>query len=496
MSHNSDQQGDPSGSFGSSQKPPRRLACQRCNRQKLQCRWEDESDQVCIRCHRANAVCTSSTPRRIGRPTQGQSRDAQGAASAHNQDQSQQQQQQQQQQEQELQNIENFPGLGSPSCDAAAHAPNMNAPSSSFTQWSLHTPTQRIEDIWQFTGGRFGSPSSNTVTNNVSLLATPIDARMGHGGPFDGAPIQPSHARQDRLSDYQDTNNHQLPIVTQDDWTQRLWSLQLLLNQQLNQIQSVARSDAINVESRGRRHVKAPFPIDIVLTSVQTFIDMLLRFKPATSIRINRGDTNDDLSSFGGGSTAVPATLESGGSPAGSLLGNGEGQFLSPSPPPTANPFAELDTPTICIMVSCYARLIDIYDEVFQYLRRSLQFDMGRQSAPRPDLPLFQLGNFQLRDNIILQITIIVRIFLHSMLCVEKSMGIFGKHSIVGEGGAGSIDIAQSSISQDEEVDGWSKVLNVILALEANGPGGHMRSMESLRHNIKSVREQLEGASF
>lgn len=515
------------------QQPTRRLACRRCNRQKLQCRWEEEDDQACIRCRRANAMCTSSTPRRLGRPTQGRrssSASAQERASINDHH----------HQHPPYHHNQSAADLPLPNCNATT-TPNtsssMNGWSLAFPRWptpgavtdsSSNAPVMGLsseggqssilnsntqfgdDDLWHLTIGSFSSPPSTTTpatatTASSSLVNAAFDvSRMGQVDPtIDMASSvgQAVHAEQEQaMSECHGGRHHhqRLPLDAQEDCMQKLWGLQQLLYQQLKQVRAI--TGAADTITNGAGAARSRYPVDRILDSSKAFIDMLRRFNPLLSSTTTTPSNSGGASEASGLARSNTVAAADNGNPCSLPAETAADQ---PSSSSLSNPQVnrsdtpvELDTPMMCIVVSCYVRLIDTYDETFQYLSKWLQSILWRQSALQSNLPPFQLGEFHLDDGGSLQVTIIVKIFLHALRCVEKTMGFLGEHSVVGRGATSSKH--SEGPNSDQTTNGVfgqlerDKMLNMILTLEADGSGYRKGSIESLRGNIRKVNELLE----
>jgi hypothetical protein len=159
-----------------------------------------------------------------------------------------------------------------------------------------------------------------------------------------------------------------------------------------------------------------------------------------------------------------------------------------------------MDTPTICMVASCYSRLIEIYDETFKYVKRELETRSRQQSAPRLQPPSLRIGHFCFKDDYQLQFSIIVRIFLYNLRDMEKYIGISRDLAITRGEEAHSCDRGEDvqlggECERHAPVAGGSDRLSLIISvLETEGPGGHGRSIESLRGNVARVLLLLERA--
>lgn len=514
-------------------KPARRLACRRCNRQKLQCRWEEEGDSACIRCRRANAVCTSSTPRRLGRPPQGRSPQA------------------------EAQNEDNGIGfrrlsgqqdivdLASPNGDIST---NLTSPNgwANFPHWpppdtssngnnggapgpsclpppdgpsALLSMPQLCEDedLWHFPIAPCSSTPSNIPTT-ASSLATGLDGAAGHSEAAGGNPVQPRQVDQQSMAYDQERDGYP-PLDSQELYMQKLWGLQRLLYQQLKQVRLMTEAgDTPTPSSAGTSPVlpsrNTPYPVDRILRSAQAFVDMVNYFRSNDSVATpnsaggstaTTGVASEGTSSSAGAAAAWGAGA-SGSSGSTSAAGT-ESQQPSPSSVGvTRSALLELDTPMVFALLSCYVRLIDIYDEMFRHFGRLLPSLLcPRQPILQAGFPQFQLGEFQLRDCGSLQVSITVKVLLHALRCIEKTIGVFGQYSVAGghmaeqseprniEGqeGDGTADGVLGQFGRD-------KVAQVMTILERESPGGNsgvrQGSIGSLRGNIKKVNELLEYA--
>lgn len=251
---------------------------------------------------------------------------------------------------------------------------------------------------------------------------------------------------------------------------QKLWNLQLVMYRQLKHVKAIAEDDAMTDDDPRARISAEPYPIDGILNSCEAFIEILSRFESLSTA---------DNAVIAARNT-VPAALWNNNTinPSDILLNASASR----------GPVFELDTPTVCIVVSCHARLIDIYNELFQYLSASLQAVLERRSELPTNFPRFQLGGFRLRNCGSIQVMILVQIFLHCLRRIEKTMGVLEEHSVAGGGGGSS-----ENRDSNEEVGGVFGQFGTGQMLDAisNG-GGRPGCIESLRNNIKKVNSLLE----
>ncbi|RYP12425.1 hypothetical protein DL765_007355 [Monosporascus sp. GIB2] len=272
------------GGLSSLQKPTRRLACRRCNRQKLQCRWEEEGDKACIRCRRANAVCISSVPRRLGTPAQCLS--PQGNRSDHRQEQRQQQPEQQQ---------EPIDVPGSPRADSGAHIISSANEWAGFQRWvtmltaannnivpglsadgqsALHSMSHQLgdDDLWPFTIGEISSSMPTNMPATPSSLATAVDVGMEQIELLGKAsPIQPDIVDQQPTSPNCHETGPQQPLDEQKMCVNKFWNLLQLLYQRSKQVKSVteAGTDRATTGAGSVPRVSvtnAPYPLDRIFS--------------------------------------------------------------------------------------------------------------------------------------------------------------------------------------------------------------------------------------
>lgn len=510
--------------MATSQKPARRLACRRCNRQKLQCRWEEEEDTTCIRCRRANAVCTSSTPRRLGRPPQGHSpqEELQHEGSDRN----------------GLRRVSGPPDLRdlAPPNDETNTSLTDSTGWASFQQWSSTNPTTtdisinndapgssalppaagpsallsqfcEDDDLWQLSIGPYPSTPSNIYTT-ASPLTSGLGTSTGNSEFTGTASVHALQAERQPTTDCQDREESS-PLDSQEVHMQKLWSLQKLLYKQLKQLRQMNEagkaplSSDLGTAPMGQARATT-YPVDQILRSTQAFVDMVAHFKgssqmPTSNSSRSTAEVGEEASEAGWGAV--------GRSPGGSSAPGNE-MLTSPSTGGSSTrsgSLLEMDMPMVFALLSCYVRLIDVYDEMFRHfgsLLPSLLYPQGQPAQQIGFFPHFQLGEFRLRDCGSLQVSITVKVLLHALRCTEKTIGVFGRNSVAG-GSIAEPDSESGDNGQDSEstVDGVlghfgrDKVAQVMTILERDGPGGSPGgSIGSLRGNIKKVNELLEHA--
>ncbi|KAI1764080.1 hypothetical protein GGR53DRAFT_331650 [Hypoxylon sp. FL1150] len=417
-------------------KPRRRLSCRRRNRQ---CKREAEDNKACARCRRVHAACTISMHRRLSRPAH--SRGAQERF-AHRQ--------------QQLQQLQQHDAMDTETSDCDTNEPESAA--------ILATvPHLGVADLTPTSSGGCPSPPLSTSSRRFSLdseVAASIE-------PIDDSARLPQNEQSD--------TQHPSSMDPQEARMQKLWNLQRLLYRQLKRIQAIAEEDT------SARSSNAPYPIDGILSSSQSFIDIVDDFK--LSLTDNDDDaSSDDLSMAGSDREDdiwdMDEDIKS--SPSAD-----EGRLSSIH---AYNACSDLmDTSMACMVVSCYARLMDIYDELFKSLSNLLQCVLRRKSTLQSTVPRFQLGEFQLKNCGSLQATIIVNIFVHALRCIEKTMGISDDHSVASRG-ADLCDVE----SYSEGRFGEEKMLSMITALGAGGSGDLRGRAESLHGSIRRVNELLD----
>ncbi|GAP85179.1 putative C6 zinc finger domain-containing protein [Rosellinia necatrix] len=438
------------------QKPPRRLACRRCSRQKLQCRWEELGDQACIRCHRAGVLCTTSTPRRLGRPIQGHksSAPAKGVGDTRKE-------------QQEIGDEISF-DFGSTPDDSGAQP--------IFPEWPAPVPLSGVNSVPDsdvlYIGGEMATQaateeswSSNNSTQDLYSIGTMLDPRISVADVAsipDFQTLSPGLPHDPALSDC----HHQVSPETPTSDVRRFWDLQMTLDAQLTRIRPTAEDGTTttnDVSPSVAKQKRPQLPIDDIARSTHTFINLLHRSRP--------------LAPKGDDATPQP----------------------SASPLATANLLSGMDTPTLCMVVSCYSRLMDVYDETFKYIKGELQGFSSHSSTCRLIVPSLQIGNFCLDDGYLLHRIIVVRVLLDLLRHTEKCMGIIGEHAVLrresadpasqrNQGNGGRFDCPGGLSGTGD------KISKVIMALEADGPGVVSRSTESLRRNIEIVQQHLECA--
>jgi hypothetical protein len=273
---------------------------------------------------------------------------------------------------------------------------------------------------------------------------------------------------------------------SQELYMQKLWNLQRLLYKQLNHLRQFnSSSDAGSVPIVPL--AAGTYPIDQILGNTQAFVDLVTTFKacdhvPTPNSSRSTGRAGEEASEARWGAFSK--------SPDGSSArGNGS--------------MPEMDMPTVFALLSCYARLIDVYDEMFRHFARllpSLLCSWGQSADQLGLFPQFQLGEFCLWDGGRLQVGLTVNVLLHALRFLEKTMGLFGRNSAAG-GDVAEPDGAMSAHGPQpaEAADGVlgrfgrDKLAQAISILEMHGSGGGLGgNIGSLRGNIKKVNELLE----
>ncbi|KAI4861087.1 hypothetical protein F4820DRAFT_80750 [Hypoxylon rubiginosum] len=435
-----------------SAKPRRRLSCRRRSRQRSQCRREEEDDKPCVRCRRVHAVCTSTTHRRLGRP----------AYSRGTRERSINRQQRRQQDDtMEVETSEcNTTGLESAATLATV-------------------PHLGVADLTPTSSGGCPSPPLSTPARRSSLDSE-IEVSIE---PVDDS-MRLSQEEQDCLSN---DPQHSSSMDQQEVRMQKLWNLQRLLYQQLKRIRIIAEEDSTarsDTEDHRRQLNNAPYPIDGILSSSQAFIDIVDGFK--FSLAENDDDASSDDLSMDGSDREVDDIWDMDEDIKSSPSADDDDR-LSSINAYDACPTDLMDTSTACMVVSCYARLMDIYDELFKSLSNLLQFVLWRKSTLQSTVPRFQLGEFQLKNCGSLQATIIVNIFVHALRCIEKTMGISEDHSVARRG----VDLGDVE-SYSKGQFGEERMLDLVTALEANGSRDLKGRIESLHGSIRKVNELLD----
>ncbi|KAI1441982.1 hypothetical protein F5Y02DRAFT_430417 [Annulohypoxylon stygium] len=403
-------------------------------------------------------------------------------------------QQQQQQQQQEV----GYPG--SSNCESTTYITNQTTQPSSL-EWP--TPPNILgseilseiqmshldsEDPVHFATNGIGLWSSNTSSPNHLSLNTALGNNAEQMDAIGVPNIQSGPTGQVEDSNPSDPQRR-LPLSTQGNYVQRLWALQVLLDQQLERVRPNAANSILEACDGGQKSTRSddsPFPVDHILSSTQTFLDMLNGWTSLLPTGDKAACRLSERRSVSSSDTAVTEGCSSGVSPTNLPISEASGKDREVN-----CALKDMNTPTICMVVSCYSRLIEIYDEAFKYIREELETYSQHKAAPRSRLPLFQLGTFQLKNSYLFQKSIVVKILLYNLRSLKTFMGIDGERTIAGDEGMripGGEETCKSACGND-------KITKVIMALEADGPGGHSQSINSLRGNIENVTKLLEGVS-
>ncbi|KAI0178960.1 hypothetical protein GGR52DRAFT_282970 [Hypoxylon sp. FL1284] len=458
--------------------PKRRLASRRRSRQRSQCRREEEDDKTCSKCRRVQTVCTSSMHRRLG--PFGHGRGSQERLASRQQHRQQYDTMDVEVSDYSTSGNEGVDGLLSPSPRRKTRPTNSRMVSGqSDSQSALAAASHRgVADLTPTSSGGCPSPPLSTPSRRSSLESETDVSEGSMDGFHHQSSAPPSQGEQDRLSN---DLQHFSSMDPREVRMQKLWNLQRLLYQQLKRVRAIAEDDTLTrsgMQGHRRQLINAPYPIDGILSSTQTFIDIMDDFKLSWARDgDDEDDSSDDMSMVGSDREADD------------IWDLNEDIKRSPSPEEgrlsslnayDACPSDLMDTSMACMVVSCYARLMDIYDDLFKSLSNLLQFVLWRQSTLQSTVPRFQLGEFQLENCGSLQATIVVNILVHALRCIEKTMGISEDHSVARRGGLG------------EGQFGEEKMLDLITSLEANGSSDLKGRMGSLHGSIRMVNGLLD----
>jgi hypothetical protein len=251
----------------------------------------------------------------------------------------------------------------------------------------LGKPSFREQDMWPLVNGDY-SPLPVTTTSTAALVVAVIDTNgMGPGDALSPPVDQQTDSDQHHQNSGED-GQKQSPLAHTQIGIQRLCSLQLVLYEQLKHLQTFKETTGASGKAAGLQgpDLMGTFSIDNVLNSCQAFIAIV------NSLRMDSSDNTEVR--------PVWTTFSDN------------------------TPLGEMDTSMGYIVMSCFARLLDIYDEMFNCFGCFLQSTSWRQLELQSSLPCFQLGQFQLRDCGRLQVSILVQLFMHALGCVEVTMSM------------------------------------------------------------------------
>lgn len=388
----------------------KRFACDRCHMQKLKCPRQSASELPCLRCEKFGlaSTCVYSPTLRFGRPAETCNK----ARSKSNQ-------------RPRTASQDGVLGAGTgllqaspaidrvlptPSSGDAASQPNAEIEATYWT-WA---PTDRPSavdndandvDLFDSLDGSDMQQDDNTSAS-ASAPSTESGFHMGLQNPFCDFTLLKPPLHNSPASDK--------PISSAETCLSRLAELHLSLfqsHQLLSSYVSLMEGQHSSDSSPSSRSFlfKSPIDLDSIFAAAQQFIDC---------IKFLAGDSTPQASSGRLGilpcSASTPAAYSDHSiSSFPSSLADG---MVSDDVPATQN----TDSATLFLVLSCYARLIDIFTKIIKGLKT------GAENIDRRHfLDSVQIGSFRVPGSSDLQITIMLHVFCHFFQRAHQSIRLF-----------------------------------------------------------------------
>ncbi|KAF2431631.1 hypothetical protein EJ08DRAFT_659646 [Tothia fuscella] len=435
---------------------PRRLSCERCRRKKLQCRFEEEEDDCCIRCQRSMVECTSKAPRQVGRPR---------GLTANDSGKGRHRRQQPRRPSQPVQDaVDVAPAaVQRPGAALATSSPS-NISHQHFDPHSLEwsnplsdlqmtqpvsclplsnfRPHQETEYDASSAFESFDFPDYRILngletSTEPSMPSAPISLDDCHTP----APLKnPSSPNGVTSSKWQSTtmistaNRHAGVSDAKEDSMERLWSLQLSLYRQLRYVSALGHkpnSRQDSVTSLSQVQTDTPYPIGEILKSCDLFLQIVNGFERTVirSPESNSSAASSTSSSVRNGSSngcETPELLMS------NSMSNDFEDFMHhrpPAPKPQSRKHShecliEMDMPALCTILTCYSRLIDIFSNLFAYLQASFRHSLSSSANSLPTFPDVQLGDFCPQNAGHIRVVVLVQICVHMLTRVMRILGL------------------------------------------------------------------------
>ncbi|EFY94440.1 Zn(2)-Cys(6) zinc finger domain protein [Metarhizium robertsii] len=491
----------------------KRTACDRCRGQKLRCRRAEQGDEnePCLRCHRAGAVCFTSSPRPSGRPRTngGYASDgrqppapapAPAAAAAP-------------QSETSLNTLAALGRRRRQLSDLPVDALALAAPSrlTSTTRSIGTTPAWAIPDgeLQERLGALADRPSpggssrgaaqpwiSPDMGNLFSMLLPNADdvldplvglgtgdqaraheamseeaPRYSHNGNRHGA-IElgmdvDSEGAYDDAADGRDRDAALLSESPESgDVLINLARLMEMITIQIYRVRCHPKSPAGEYPCIDKIHETQENPAAQVLQSTSEFTGILERFCTSSSSYM----PTPSLFSSESGSLGAEAA---------DSLPNGPPLRQDDSCSANTGP---VGTPAVLLILSCYLQLLRLYDAITNRMLQSLQQLQDVVGFFQTAIELRISGLPSIKGH--LYIKVLVQIMEHQINAMEKLLGLPAEYRLFGR-------TASTGILSTVEL---SRLFKVVMAQGGGGPAKSGSSLvDSIRENLTSIKELLQG---
>lgn len=152
---------------------------------------------------------------------------------------------------------------------------------------------------------------------------------------------------------------------------------------------------------------------------------------------------------------------------------------------------AELDIPTLCMVLTCYRRITQIFCNFFGYLEASLVRYFSDPEATLQTFPSIRVGGFQPLNLGDVSIIVLVQMSMHTLTRVVIKLGLpdqivtavrNGKHGLVQPiigvlSGTGGMKLVESMVAHGKEGDG--------------GPEPLPDELHTIMKRVKNLSEQM-----
>lgn len=397
-------------SWNAARKSAKRFACDRCHMQKLKCPRQSASELPCLRCEKFGlaSTCVYSPTLRFGRPAETCNRA--GSKSS---------------QRPRAASQDVVLGAGaevlqaSPATDRVLPTPSSgDAPSQpndeiEATYWTW-APTDRPSvigndandvDLFDSLDGSDMQQDDN-ASASASAPSTESGFHMGLQDPFCNFTLFKPALHNSPASEKS--------ISSAENCLSRLAELHLSLFQSHQALSShVSSMDGQHNRDRSSPSrsfsFKSPIDLDSIFAAAQQFIDCIKYLIVQSTPQVS----SDPLGILPRSAPTPAAYSDHSMSSFASSLADG---MLANDVAATQN----ADSATLFLVLSCYARLIDIFTNVMKYLKTSVEKIDRRHS-----LDSVQIGSFRVPSASDLQITIMLQVFCHLFQRAHQSIRLF-----------------------------------------------------------------------
>ncbi|EPE33796.1 Zn2/Cys6 DNA-binding protein [Glarea lozoyensis ATCC 20868] len=519
---------------------PRRLACDRCRKQKLRCTRDRMDSESCHRCSRANLECMDRPPMQMGRRNKhgisdelatnynrrhkkqrSESTEASVSSTADSDDElGGLDQTEQQLGDQDLTavepsmvqntNVVEWSDLSNLHVLRAGYNMDSTSPTApKFTQTPINMEAHP-DETYIAQSLRPSEGIDNLIPGNVAGLfdltmswdyAIQLDecAITSHkfSQPYPPQISASNDPKSPQIGNKQVTsedpkpyttrslehasNNHQVSVFadephTEEECVQMLWSLNSKMSKQLQEITSGLQKNTAIPNTYSDSHGRTG-PTN--LTSIGDVLTSSENFLDILRLLMKTSNTasQENLHS--------PSTVDDYFSfRSGKYNGDGLARpIVSHSPAAEIPRDPQIDTPTILLILTCHIRLIRLYSHLFSGILSSLPDNPSTASEPLPIARDLKIGDFQLKKYGGLQILIVLKIGTHLLHQVENLLELPNEYMVSGRENGSCVFRKPVSKKLIESIMAHEESKNCFV-----GKG----VVESLRQSIKGIKQALK----